>query len=63
MAIGHVVIGFLREYVAQLPFLLMASDGKESFDLFVTASLREGKSDTAVNSLTSPSPFSTASHC
>ena len=35
MAIGHVVIGFLCEYIAQLPFLLIACDGKEPFDLAV----------------------------
>ena len=35
VTIGHVVIGFLCEYVAQLPLLLIACDGKESFDLSV----------------------------
>ena len=33
VAIGHVVIGFLREHVAELVFLDIVCDGKESFNL------------------------------
>ena len=33
MPVGHVVIGFLREHVAELVLFHVVRDGKESFDL------------------------------